>query len=209
MTDNPFGIHIGLFDDQGVASALMSVGKEAPAIVAKCVDVVVKNIAQSEKATAPIRSGTLQQSIGATKTKIYDSGRIVWAAAGPRSGFKRTLSYAPMNTNRIRKTSKKTSTAEYAKGLSYVEDPVKIAHFAEDGRGVVVAGVSKGKPTGKRCLFDGVSGTMFGHSAKAVTGSHFMATAFSATGNMTEAYLRTDIPKAIAEMAKQKIGESP
>ena len=201
-----FGVKIGLGDMDAAGRSLSSAGRFIPSIVAKEVDKVTKQLAQSEAEGAPKNTGTLAQSIGVTKTKIYQSGAIVWAAAGPRHGFARALAIVPSRTgSRIKRMSKKATKDQKQNPPAWnkVEDPAKIAHFAEDGRGALVAGRRDGKPTGKRCLFDSVGGKMYGHSAKASTGSHFMQLTFRSTGTMIEAYLRTDIPKAVATATNQ------
>jgi HK97 gp10 family phage protein len=127
--------------------------KVARKAIRKGLNEAAKVVMWEAKALVPKRTGALRKSIG-RKIWVKKGGAAVAAIIGPRKGFRVVYLGKPI-------------------------DPVKYAHLVEFGRREVVAGVAKGKPTGKKALSSGKSGgKLFGKRVRSVAPRPFMRPAW-------------------------------
>lgn len=159
-------------------------------VMAPALDLAVKLMAQKEKSgIAHDRTGTLRQSIGSTKAKLYQNDLVAWIGSGPRRGYGRLI-LARMTTKgvKLKRQSKKFSE-EHAGQISTFANPVNYAHFLITGRKESIAGArntAKGlKATNKKALVDSFTGRFFGHSVKAAAPKDFMAPAMAQADEAT------------------------
>lgn len=153
-------------------------------VMAPALELASKLMAQTEKSgIAHDRTGTLRQSIGSTKAKLYQDDLVAWIGSGPRRGYGRLI-LARMTTKgvKLKRQSKKFSE-EHAGQISTFANPVNYAHFLITGRKESIAGVrntAKGlKATNKKALVDSFTGRFFGHSVKRADPKNFMAPAMA------------------------------
>ncbi len=153
-------------------------------VMAPALELASKLMAQTEKSSiAHDRTGTLRQSIGSTKAKLYQDDLIAWIGSGPRRGYGRLI-LAQMTTKgvKLKRQSKKFSE-EHAGQISTFANPVNYAHFLITGRKESIAGArntAKGlKATNKKALVDSFTGRFFGHSVKRADPKDFMAPAMA------------------------------
>lgn len=165
-------------------------------VMAPALELASNLLAQTEKSgIAHDRTGTLRQSIGSTKAKLYKDDLIAWIGSGPRRGYGRLI-LAQMTTKgvKLKRQNKKFSeehhkrqskkfSEEHQGQISTFADPVNYAHFLITGRKESIAGAkstAKGmKATNKKALVDSFTGRFFGHSVKAAAPKDFMAPAMA------------------------------
>lgn len=122
------------------------VGKKAlRAGINEATKVVTKDV----KSLVPKRTGQLRKSIG-RRVWTKRGGGIIYGIVGPRAGYR--ILYQGKYIN-----------------------PTKYAHLVEFGRREVVAGIAKGKATGKKVLSSGKDGgQIFGKRVRSVAPRPFM-----------------------------------
>ena len=132
-----------------------------------------KVVTADAKAGVPRRTGQLRKSIG-RKVWVKKGGAVIYGLVGPRKGF-RTLYQG-----------------------KYI-DPVKYAHLVEFGRREVVAGVAKGKPTGKKVLSSGKGGQIFGKKVRSVAPRPFMRNAWESNEHRVTQIVVEKLRQAITQ----------
>jgi len=166
-------------------------------VVAPALKRAAEFLTKLEKASAPSLTGTLKQSLGPVG-KIYPESSTVWAAAGVRRGFGRVIVASRKVGGKPKRTSKKVTQAL---GSDFKQaNPANYAWLVQHGRGPVVAGSNKGKPTGKRALFNSFTGTFFGHSVKGSKANDFMAAAEAQVGAV-ESIVNDEIDSNLKKLA--------
>jgi hypothetical protein len=154
-------------------------------------------LATVEKSAVPrMRSGTLRQSIGSMKAKLYFSSLTAWVASGPRRGYGRLI-VAQMRSKgiKLRRTSKKF-TEQHRGQISTFANPVRYAHFLITGRQASVAGAGRKKA---KSLCDPFTGRFFGHSVRAAAPRDFMAPA-AASGDQAAAIATEEMNTKLQEV---------
>lgn len=137
---------------------------------------VNESLKATEKAVrqeVPDESGTLKRAIG-RKVKAYRNG-IVVGLVGARTGFARTVTRAD--------------------GSTLVEDPAKILHLIEFGRGEIVTLAAKVLSAGKS--------VSYGTHVAAVAPKAPLATAWAATKEGAAETLAQRVQKGIAAMVSK------
>ncbi len=156
-------------------------------VMAPALELAGKLMAQTEKSgIAHDRTGTLRQSIGSTKAKLYKDDLIAWIGTGPRRGYGRLILAKMMKSGRVKlkRTSKKYTEAnkgDSSKGV--YANPINYAHFLITGRKESIAGAkstAKGmKATNRKALRDSFTGQFFGNKVRAAAPKDFMAPAMA------------------------------
>jgi hypothetical protein len=139
-------------------------------ILKPAVNEALKATEKAVRANVPDVSGTLRKAIG-RKVKTYRSGVVV-GLVGARKGFARTVTRED--------------------GSTVVEDPAKILHLIETGRGEV-------SPTSMRVMSAGKT-VSYGLHAAAVSGQSVLEMAWEATKGDAEETLAVRIQRGIADM---------
>ena len=129
-------------------------------------------LAGEEKGAAPSASGTLKQSIGAGKLRLYPSSFCGWIGTGPRRGYGRAVQIQVTAKAKIKlkRLSKKQSLLI---APSKRKNPTDYAYFLTHGHKAVV-------PRGKKALLIAATGFV-GLRAKAAAqpAKDFMAPALA------------------------------
>lgn len=128
-------------------------------------------LAGLEKGAAPSDAGTLKQSIGSSKAKVYPGSFCGFVASGPRRGYARAVQVVvKKGKSRLKRLSKKfTNTTPTTLAI---KNPVAYARFVIKGRKAVVARGQRGA-----IMLIGAGGTFFRHGVKAAPPKDFMAPA--------------------------------
>ena len=176
-------------------------------VMKPAVEMAAALLAGTEKSSiAHDRTGTLRQSIGGGKAKLYQNDLIAWAGSGPRRGYGRIILARMMSKGRVKlKRQSKQFTEEHQGQISTFANPVRYAHFLITGRKESIAGVhstAKGmKASGRKALFDSFTGRFFGHRVAAAPPKDFMAPA-AAEGAQAAAVATEEMEKRLNELLK-------
>ena len=157
---------------------------------------------EKTSAAADKDSGTLAQSIGSTKAKLYQATFCGYVASGPRRGFARAvqLTFDKKGTPKTKRLSKK-GTLEAAESLmagaqhTVIKNPVAYARYLRHGRKAVVARGQRGA-----ILLAKQGGTFFRHGVKAAPAKDFMRDAETMTesaNNMAQCDIRLNVQKLL------------
>ena len=173
-------------------------------VMAPALELASKRLAGIEKSSiAHDRTGTLRQSIGSTKAKLYRDDLIAWIASGPRRGYGRIILASMMTKGVKLKRQSKKFTQQHAGQISTFANPVRYAHFLLTGRKEAIAGqvsTAKGmKSSQRRALYDAFTGRFFGKRVKAALPKDFMQPA-AAQGDEAAALATEEMNRRLQEL---------
>ena len=153
-------------------------------------------LAQIEKsgAGATSESGTLAQSIGSTKVKLYPATFCGYVASGPRRGYARAVQIVSTQRGAKRKRLSKKFTMSTPTTM-LLKNPVAYARFLRSGRKAIVASGQRGG-----ILLFKKGGVFFRHGVKAAPPKDFMRNAEVAAdsaANMATCEMQLDLQKLL------------
>ena len=168
---------------EGLSSAEKRLDEVTRELLAKCIGPglvkAAEFLAGEEKGAAPSASGTLKQSIGVGKLRLYPATFCGWIGTGPRRGYGRAVQMQVTAQGKIKqkRLSKKASLLVAA---SKRKNPTDYAYFLTHGHKAVV-------PRGKKALLIAAAGFV-GLRAKAAAQppQDFMAPALAQAGRAEE-----------------------
>lgn len=146
-------------------------------VLRRAMKTAMEPLVAAAKANAPVMTGLLRRAIGLGKVRFYSASGVVYIAAGVRHGFRRAIVAYRGKTEYM----SKESTKMLGPGAQRVENPAKIAHILERGRGPIQAGRGprSRNPNSKGLYLFGLG--VVRRSAKDTDGTHFMERAITST----------------------------
>ena len=131
-----------------------------------------KMLEEAARSAAPVESGILRKSIGATVVKKY-GGRVLFATVGVRRGFSadagvRRTSGPKSARGRARRVVRRNQRFD----ASQIRNPTKYLHLVTGGRKAIHV-------VHRKVLYSDFYGRFYGRSVAAVPPNPFMARAFA------------------------------